>query len=335
LAKKQYTSIIRLLEHCGINTHETLQVSRIKKQLVAEFNMSPTGFIEVDGYTYTKNDVFEELEHPEFEVRLQYHQQLWKAPMLLKWLEKNEAQLSYIDNEIKPFLGNRNFDDFFSPFFSVPFSNAARNLLLENRLANMEALLVYEDFLLPAEREEAFKPIRLYLDDAERTLRNIIDQNYSMMRPKITHWITQDWHKFFNALPDEFYDIKYEIVTQLINIGVDVQKNHMKDCKLISKQLVLLNDAPEHLESLIKSNHQIYAENSSTSISTIVRILFFVAIIAVRVATIDACKTSTNHFDLDQIKRTNYPITHKDDSLQYLLDSILDKEFKGKRNKKN
>src|ERR1043165_2518767 len=93
LANKQYISIIRLFDHCGISTGDDFNLSRTKKQLQAEFGIAQGGFIEIDGHTYTRHDVFEEIEKPDFIQRLHFHKQIWKSPQILHLLEESSADL--------------------------------------------------------------------------------------------------------------------------------------------------------------------------------------------------------------------------------------------------
>ncbi len=262
MASKQYISIIRLFNHCGISTGNDFNLSRAKKQLQAEFGIGKGGFIEVDAYTYTRHDVFEEIGLPDFSKRLIFHKQIWKSRQILQLLEKNTVNLSSINNEFNPFWSNKEFDEFFSPYFAGPFNYLSRTLLVDARLKEMGDLLSYEEFLQPAEREEAFRPLRIFLDESVRLLRNINDDNYNIMRPKISHLIDTEWHAFFNKLPPEFYDTKNDITTRLVNIGVAIQKSHRRDCKKMSKQLILLQDTPESLRNTIVSNHSVYSRSS-------------------------------------------------------------------------
>jgi hypothetical protein len=264
LANKQYISVIRLLDHCGISTGDEFNVSRAKKQLQAEFGIAPGGFIEVDGYSYSRHDVLDELERPDFSERLVFHRQLWNSPQILQWLETNTVNLATVQEEFKPFWGNNEFDEFFSPFFAGPFSVLSRTLIAEMRLQELGDLLNYEGFLLPAEREEVFRPLRIFFEENIRTLRNVNAENYKMMRPKIAHWIDSDWYLFFNNLPHEFYDDRNDITNYLVNIGVAVQKSHRSDCQQISKQLISLQDTPENLRGVIVSNHAVYMGSSGT-----------------------------------------------------------------------
>ncbi len=231
----------------------------------AEFGITKSGFIEVHGYTYTLHDVFEELEHPAFPQRLNFHKQLWKSPQILHMLEKNSIDIAGLDKAFKPFCGNPEFDKFFSPYFAGPFNHISRTLLAKSQLTEVGTLLASEEFLLPAEREEAFRPIRIFLDENLRLIRNTNGENYKLMRPKIAHWIYTDWHLFFNNLPGEFYDLKNDMIARLVNIGVAVQKSHRRDCKRMSKQLVSLQDIPESLNRVIVSNHAVYTGSSGSS----------------------------------------------------------------------
>lgn len=267
MASKQYISIIRLLDHCDISTEGEFNLSRVKKQLQAEYNMAPAGFIEVDGYTYNRHDVFEEIEHPDFPQRLAFHKQIWKSPQILNMLENNKTNLNGLREEFTPFWKNKEFDLFFSPYFAGPFAYLSRTYLADKDMWAVGNLLGYEDFIQPEEREEAFRPIRQFFEENIRTLRNVNKDNYKMMRPQIAHWIDTDWYPFFNNLPQEFYEQKVDVTVMIINMGVAIQKISRKDCQKTSEQLISLQDTPEDLRKTIVSNHSIYHGSSSTGSS--------------------------------------------------------------------
>jgi hypothetical protein len=296
LANKEYTSIIRLFNHCDISINDDFNLSRARKQLQAEFGIAQDGFIEIEGYTYTRHDVFEELERPDFLNRLTFHKQIWDSPQILELLEKSSIDLSTIDEEFSPFFLNREFDNFFSPYFAGPFFYLSRTLLAGPDLSRMGHLLKYEDFLQPADREEAFRSIRIFLDENLRTLRNVNEDNYKMMRPKIVHWIDSNWPVFYNNLPHEFYEIKNDIITRLVNIGVAVQKSHRRDCKEMSSRLIRLTEVPDNLGGLIISNHKAYMGSSSSSTVSWRGGLFicWIIIMILRGAFSDGCNNSTS-----------------------------------------
>jgi hypothetical protein len=261
LANKHYKSIIRLFDHCGISAGDDFNLSRAKKQLQAEFRVAREGMIEIDGNTYTQHEVFDEIENEDFPKRLSFHKQIWDNPQILQLLEKNIMNFATINEAFKPFWNNKDFDNFFSPYFTGPFNYISRTLLASAKLREMGDLLAYEDFLQPAEREEAFRPLRIFLDENIRLLRNVNKESYKLIKQKITHWIDGEWYMFFNNLPHEFYDLKLEIATKLVNIGVDIQRFHKPDCKKMSTQLVSLTDMPDNLRSTILTNHEAYTSS--------------------------------------------------------------------------
>lgn len=324
MANKHYISIIRLFDHCGIPTDD-FNLSRAKKQLQAEFGIAQGGFIEIDGYTYTKHDVFDEIEQPDFLQRLDFHKQIWKSPQILQLLEKNTADLVAIHVEFKPFLGNSEFDEFFSPYLVGPFSYLSRNFLAENKLRDVGNLLAYEDFLQPAEREEAFRPIRVYLDENVRILRNVNKDNYDMMRPRFAHWIEKDWYLFFNYLPHEFYEIKNDITTYIINIGVAVQKKRKQDCRMMSEQLISLKDVPQNLRDIIVSNHAVYTGSSGSGsgwgrgVFWIIWIVFM--IIRAGSGGCGSSGSTSSSFDFSKYNPQYQPVTLPDSIFEILADS--------------
>lgn len=293
LANKQYKSIIRLFNHCGIEYGADFNLSRAKKQLQAEFRIAKDGLIELDGLTYSQHEVFEEIENPDFQNRLVYHQQIWDSPELLDLLEQSEVDFSTLGEAFKPFWKNKEFDRFFSPYFAGPFNYLARTFLSGHNLGEMGELLAYEDFLQPAEREEAFRPIRIFLDDNARLLRNVTKANYNIMRPKMAHWIDEEWHPFFNHLPIEFYDVKLDITTRLINIGAEVQKTQKRDVKKTSSQLVMLTEMPSDIRSIIFSNHEAYHATRGIRLREGWWVVWII-IVLFRAVSSDACSSSSN-----------------------------------------
>lgn len=335
MASKQYISIIRLFNHLDIPCGEDFNLSRTKKQLQAEFGIAQGGFIEVDGYTYTRHDVFEEVDHPDFPKRLFFHRRLWDSPMILELIETNTANFLGVATEFKNFTGNKDFDEFFSPYFAGPFNYLSRTFLAENKLREVGDLLSYEEFLQPAEREEAFRPIRIFLDENIRLLRNVNKENYDMMRPKISHWMHTDWYIFFNNLPHEFYEVKSDITTYLINIGVAVQKSHRRDCALVSEQLISLNDAPESLREIIVSNHKVYTRSfSSSGISISWRAIFWVAWIIFMIFRAGSCGGSSTidykqftPYDYNKFKVSDSIFKSiKDSNIRRRIDSIINRK---------
>jgi len=263
LANKQYISIIRLLQHAEIDVESEINVARVKKQLAAEFNFSPTAIIEIDNYSYNKNDVFEELDNALFADRMAFHKAIWNNKSVLGFLEENRFSFTEFNQEIQGFYNKPELDTFISPYFAISFNVVARNYINALQFDDLGYLLSFEGFILGADREEAFRSIRIFIDENIRLLKNTSKDNFMMMRPKILHWITSDWSFFVNNLPDDFYETKEDLIIPLINLTVSIQRTNHHDCKSVSLQLNQIEEISSNLRETITNNHNIYTGNTA------------------------------------------------------------------------
>jgi hypothetical protein len=267
LAKKHYQSLVRLLEHSGVDLSTQVNLPRLKKQLAAEFDFSGSGFIEIDGYSYNKADVFAELDAPDFDQRLQYHIRIWKSKAVLSMLEL--AAFNYLDfkDEIKEFSNDEKFDQFFSPYFADSYVHVLRQYITEVRFDEVSLLLLFEPFLMSEEREEAFAPLRIFFEEQQRLLRNVNRENYPAFKKDIYIWSLPYWGRMFNNLPDELFEYRAEFAFHLVNLTVALQHKYTEDALAISTELTIMKELPADLEKTILSNHKVYKQGTGGSIS--------------------------------------------------------------------
>ena len=268
MANKQYTSIIRLFLHSDVAIDDAaINVPRIKKQLAAEFDFAKDGFINIDGYNYSKNDVLEETGREDFLERIIYHKKIWENKAVLSILEDNELRLYELREQIKKFANDTKFDAFFSPYFAIPFNYVSRNYLNEKRLSDVGEWLLFEDFLQGENREEGFRALRIFLEENIRLIKNINADNYRIIRPQIEHWLKPGAGDLLNNLPHEFYGTKNDVVLHLINLTVRIQKINKKDCTNLSTELTCVTDIVQEYEELIMNNHKVYTQTRYASSS--------------------------------------------------------------------
>ncbi|MFN8250846.1 MAG: hypothetical protein U0V75_03105 [Ferruginibacter sp.] len=265
MAEKQYISPVRLLDHLGINCNEALQVSRIKKLLSAEFSLAKDGFIQVEGFSYNRTDVMEEVEREDFIQRMHWHLRVWQSPGLLLLLENNNAAAEDVRKALDDFQHQPEFDAFFSPFFAAPFNTACRQSITNCDLATTGDWLTLEAFLLPAERETAFRSIRVFLDETEHLFHNISKENYTSFRNKLAPWLNAGWSHFLNNLPDELWDYREALAVSLINLTVKIQHSYKDDCKTISRDLVKVEKLSQSTRETILNNDRVYNKTGSSS----------------------------------------------------------------------
>lgn len=264
MASKPYTSLLDLFDHFEIPYEQELNAGRIKKQLVAEFDFSPTGIITVKEHDYTKNDVLEEVSRPDFEKRIEYQKIIRSKHFITVFLEEGLVNISELITELNQLPNDEAFEEFFSPYFAHSFNNASRLYLQAMEMTRMADLLRFEDFIKPADREEGFRSIRIFLEDNIRALKNVSTETFPSKREQLKLWLTTYWSRFVNQLPDDFYDTKNDLVLHLINFSVRIQK-FKRENNFVSNELTCITKINSELETLIASNHQAFTGSGSSS----------------------------------------------------------------------
>jgi len=240
----QYKSIIRLLKHCNID-YNAFDPVRAKKVLSAEFSITPGGIISIDGFDYTANDVFKELENPDFQRILKIHKLIWRNPELLNCLEKNEVTIHPNDFFIWIYYSSygQDVNNFISPYFALSYSKIMGQLIknaqfkeatrwLSMWLENKYSILNSDD------RQTALNSTEIIIKDFIKLLRNINDTTYKNHLPELEKWFSQPWNLFINKLPDSLYDLKNNLLLAMLNFILIIKDTDKELAKKIHQQMV-------------------------------------------------------------------------------------------------
>lgn len=257
----QYQSIIRILEYCGIDCI-ALDVAKAKKILAAEFSIAPGGIISIDGFDYTQNDVFNELECDDFASRLPTHLWIWKTPSLLNCLEKNEANIKELQ-----WLNTTHFNDksyrqairVISPYFAVSFNKIMHKLLNEAQFTVAEDWIQTLRFVDNAEDEyTALSSTRIFINDFIRLLRNSNERSYKSNLPQLNKWFSQPWYNFTNQLPESLDSTVNDLLLMMNNFTVAIYSTNKRLCRKISKQLIQVENIDSDSKKAITENHEAF-----------------------------------------------------------------------------
>ena len=252
----QYQSIIRILNHCDIDC-KVLDVAKAKRILAAEFSLAPSGIISIDGFDYTKNDVFNELEDVDFAQLLQIHILIWRTPVLLNFLEKSESPPAGKEDEFRYYVDSRRFlSDFISPYFAVSFSKVMGRLLNEARFneACSWRWRLY-DIDNEYDRRVAMSSTTTYLTDFIKLLKNINDVTYKNHLLQLEKFFSQQWSSFVNFLPDTFYGITNELLSSMHNFTLIIKHTDRELCRKMSRQMIEVRNIEPELRELIAREH--------------------------------------------------------------------------------
>lgn len=267
MGSKQYISIIRLFEHGNIVYTGDINLSRIKKQLLAEFSLATSGIIEIDHFSYNKNDILTAVDADNFNKLLPIHIAIWQNKTLLNFLELTALDIESIEDTFEQFKTDAAFKECCSLKIAVAFNYYTRNFLTVPDLEELGNLMFLNDFIAVEYRETAYHSLRLFLDEQIRLLRNTTAGSYKLMKPKIKHWGSyKRWYKCINGLPVEFYQHRSNLVNGLINLTVALHGRYPQTCYRISRQLMKVKDLSSDTVQLIKSNHKTYRASADVLI---------------------------------------------------------------------
>lgn len=259
----QYQSFVRFLEYCHIDYQATAQLNipRLKKQVVAEFAMEPSGIITIDGVSYNKHDVQLELGLPEFARILEYHVLVWKHKELLDLLEKDKMDPAADGQDWYYLHAHHGFADYLSPYFAPRFDSRMKRILQEKQIAHAVSWMYFLSFVTPYDEETALRSSRFFLEESIKLFRNLNDKTFRQRSEELAMWHQQDWSDFINVLPDSLLHYTDELADTVINFTVRIQKASRKICYQISNQLTQLETVSYTTRQLIRGNHIIYKKN--------------------------------------------------------------------------
>ena len=277
----QYKSPIRIFEYCNIDCR-AIDIAKAKKTLAAEFAIAPGGIITIDGFDYSKNDVFTELEHKDFKQWLSFHLLIWQTPNLLNCLEKNMASLKTAKTLIKLHADNNNrpFIRFISSGFTLSLDKIMRNLLYEGQFRDAAQWLKTLCLIDNVDDEyTALSSTRNCIADFIKLLRNLNEVTYKDHLQDLEKWLTQPWSLFINQLPDSFYETKHELLSAMIGFTFVIKQVDVKLCLKASNQMRKVKNTDKNVRALIDQINLEYYNRSQPRLNEIPIYWFMATII--------------------------------------------------------
>ncbi len=260
-----FISIIRFFEYCGISVTDTasINIPRIKKQVTAEFTLSPEGIIEIDGVVYNKQDVFDIIEAPDFPEILSYQKLIETHEPLRLFLAKGIASDQLME-DVDQLKQQEGFVRYISKYFAPLFNREMKRRLSRFDFESAADWIPNCQLLLTTDGEQAFQSTATFLAENLKLFKNLNKTSFLSRKEEVTPW-TGNWARFMNWLPDMLFAAKEELALQLINFCVEIQNTDVAYCYLISQQMVYLDYLDNANTQLIRDNHIIYESKAAST----------------------------------------------------------------------
>jgi hypothetical protein len=221
---KEYISPIRFFKSIYVDL-TTIDNSRLKKIIIAEFAIADAGVIIVDNNIYNKNDILNLIEDVNFNETIHFHEFIWENKSILELLEKFEINYDLLQQQFNSSKQLAGFSTFVSPYLAISFNQVFRKAQNESNSYDIIAyILRFEKLILTEDREFAFNPLRHFLDSQIKILKNITSKNYHLMRPQAQTWVENYWFEMVNKLPLELDNERNELIHYSINLSSNLQK---------------------------------------------------------------------------------------------------------------
>lgn len=308
---------------------------RLRKKLLAEFNLSDSATIDINSKAYSKDEVIKTIDVLMGNPQMPLHSFIFANKPLLDFLENDQSQVRPFDvkimkvpEELKPMLSplllERIVFNLKKAFYARNFDKATDLLTFSSELQEEDKSVFYE---------EINKSI-LNLQDHIHSVRS---GGFGTIKAELFYLNKNSLSVFLNYLPVDFMDSINSLVGEIINTMVVYQqsiKNHDRAFLYHISSMLCKVKCDEELMKLIRSNHAAFTQNyeqRSSGGSTensgdffsgrTISIAIFVIIFLVRIAT------CTRHTSSDSRPDFNYSKDQMNTTLQEISRGSAYSEF--------
>jgi len=280
---------------------------RLRKRLLAELNLSGETTITVNKKSYSKDEIIKTIDQLLGNPDITLHDFIFRHVFLLRYLEDESMVLHphtysefFVPKELQDKLNALLYERFILQFkkgvSTRAFTHAQQAITLMGYLTDDLKIMCYEE--------------------AHRTLHTLntflyeLEHNITLNNKRDIQFLSFDsFANFLNALPEEFEEIKYDLVNRGINIVVGYHKlsRHDKDLVISISSMLKKIICEDDQAKLIINNHSIFTSGSSSSSSdySYLRYIGIAAIIlfnVFRVCNKSDSKDFSPGFDISSIK---------------------------------
>lgn len=320
-----YQSPLHIIK--GFATEDSFEINdanliRLRKQLLAELNLSGETTIKVNQKQYSKDQIIKTIDALLGNPNLELHDFIFNNKLLLNYLEDESQILNYnlysklelnenIKSKLENILYTRFIIQFKKGFNTHIFSQAEEAFFLMYNLSEKYKNICY------VEVQKSLNTFTLFLNELESRI-------FEMQNNDLKFLTQHSLSAFINILPEEFEDQKNEITARLINLTVayhNLKKYNKVILIGISSNLLKINCTDEEYIKLIRSNHNTFS-SSATGVSSKWAYLIFAFIFAFNALKYCSKNETTNSSKNENIKYNN---------IKLINNTISEKDIKGFR----
>lgn len=278
---------------------------RLRKKLLAEFNLSDSATIDINGKAYSKDEVIKTIDVLMGNPQMPLHSFIFANKPLLDFLENDQSNVRPFDikniavpEELKPML---------SPLLLERIVFTVKKAFYARDFDRVTDIVTYSPELTEEDKAVFYEELNKNLVNLQEHIHSVRSAGFAHITSELSYLNKNSLAVLLNYLPSDFIDTINSLVGEIINTMVIYQQTFKKhDRKFLYYISVMLCkvQCDEELMKLIRSNHAAFTQNynqrsgGSTESSgdffsgRTISIAIFVIIFLVRVAT---CSRNTSH----------------------------------------
>jgi len=290
---------------------------RLRKQLLADLNLSGNTTITIQKKTYTKDEIIKTIDVLINTTNLALHEFIFNNKELLNFFENEDLKYSKtgfdrlkIPDDIKKslfdLLEQRIIIQFKKGISKRVFKQSEEAIVLVEVLEEEQKQNCYEEI------HKTLMTLNSFLSEIDNSIRknNLIEK--SIRKSSITgEQFSFLGNPFFadmlNALPTHFNELIIDISNTTINVMYSFHKQVKYDKKLtanISHMLMKIRFLEKSLYDLIRSNHRFYSQFSASDKSFKGKGFYLIFVVIAIILKIALCnhRSSSTKYDFDYYK---------------------------------
>lgn len=255
----KYRNPLALLEKmngAAIDSTDTAAVSLLRKKMLAELELTDDKVLEMNGESFSKNDLLLFFDNLKNKTELYFHQEIKSDPVLSAFLETGMMDGSFV---FKALYEDKTFLSFIAPFYEPLFTTAVLTNLQQQEVWTL-ACLFTNPVLLDGQRmkrcyDKIFRLLKEQHTKIER-VRVALAKDYRESWEQVAMYISHKQVQSLNTLPDAFHMQRSDYGIALINLALVLNANGYKEKALEIlgevQQLASISYVQEHVEKYLR-----------------------------------------------------------------------------------
>jgi hypothetical protein len=314
-----YQSPLHLLDSLGISPEELNAdgISRLRKKLLAEFNLTNEITINLNNKFYTKDTILKQIDQLKEIDDLPVHKAIFERKMLLNWMENPQKYGLPID-DVKAILVQFKeinwLHQSIKKGIEFHINEAYKSKNFNSVIRSFSAVYVLSEQYQYEIWDELYTKITNTIQDIEQATQIPNTGNDRISFGFITN---PAWTDLLNALPDTFQGLIDKYIAVGVNYTAAIERKDRDFAYEISYQLLQTNCSDYSLKELVEKNNKIFEKNAGTSssnsgCSTWIIIIVLFNIIRMCASSGSSSSYSPSKYNTDKINNSrNFQMSSK------------------------